>query len=128
MIQNRITMVTCSQPSISKWCCNGVIRNTRCCGPTRKIVRTAWNRREALKKLTWTITDSVITTKSPPMMSRSSSVRVRIARPARAPPRPRDPVSPMMIAAGEAFHHRNPKQAPMIAAETTARSRGSRTS
>ena len=29
MIQKRITMVTCSQPSISKWWCSGVIRKTR---------------------------------------------------------------------------------------------------
>ena len=39
MIQNRITMVTCSQPSISKWCCSGAIRNTRWPGPTRKTLR-----------------------------------------------------------------------------------------
>ena len=31
------------------------------------------------------------------------------------PPRAREPVSPMKILAGEAFHQRNPKQAPMTA-------------
>ena len=38
------------------------------------------------------------------------------------------PVPPMQICAGGAFHHRKPKQAPVIAAATTARSSGSRTS
>ena len=61
------------------------------------------------------------------MMS-SSSVRVRIARPASALPSDSEPVSPMKMAAGEAFHHRKPKQAPVIAAAITARSSGSRTS
>ena len=61
-------------------------------------------------------------------MTSSSSVRVRIASPARAPPSESEPVSPMKIAAGEAFHHRKPKQAPVMAAATTARSSGSRTS
>jgi hypothetical protein len=42
----------------------------------------------------------------------SSSVRVMMARPASAPPRAREPVSPMKILAGEAFHHRKPKHAP----------------
>ena len=62
------------------------------------------------------------------MISSSSSVRVRIASPASAPPSASEPVSPMKMAAGEAFHHRKPKQAPVIAAATTARSSGSRTS
>ena len=46
-------------------------------------------------------------------MTSSSSVRVVMARPASAPPRASEPVSPMKILAGEAFHHRKPKQAPM---------------
>ena len=33
-----------------------------------------------------------------------------------------DPVSPMKIRAGAAFHHRNPAHAPTIAAAMTARS------
>ena len=46
MIQNRMTMVTSPQPTSSKWCCSGAIRNTRL--PV------------SLKKPTWMITDSVI--------------------------------------------------------------------
>ena len=61
-------------------------------------------------------------------MTTSSSVRVVMASPARAPPRDSEPVSPMKILAGEAFHHRNPKQAPITQAATTARSCASRTS
>ena len=114
MIQNRMTMVTSPQPASSKWCCSGAIRNTR--------------RPVSLKKPTCTITDSVMSTKSPPSSSSSSSVRMRIASPASAPPSASDPVSPMKILAGEVFHHRKPKQAPMTAAATTARSSGSRTS
>ena len=82
----------------------------------------------ALNQVTCSITESVSTTNSPPRMTSSSSVRVRIAKPASAPPSASEPVSPMKIAAGEAFHHRKPKQAPVIAAATTARSSGSRTS
>ena len=44
------------------------------------------------------------------------------------PPSASEPVSPMKLAAGEAFHQRNPKQAPVMAAATTARSSGSRVS
>ncbi len=55
-------------------------------------------------------------------------MRVSTAKPASAPPSASEPVSPMKIWAGEAFHHRKPKQAPVIAAATTARSSGSRTS
>ncbi|SKU12428.1 Uncharacterised protein [Mycobacteroides abscessus subsp. abscessus] len=43
------------------------------------------------------------------------------------PPRASDPVSPMKILAGAAFHHRNPMHAPAVAAAMTARSSGSRT-
>ena len=39
----------------------------------------------------------------------------------------KEPVSPIMILAGAAFHHKNPKQAPRTAEATTARSSGSRT-
>ena len=46
------------------------------------------------------------------MMIISSSVRVTIDRPANRPPRASEPVSPMKILAGAAFHHRNPMQAP----------------
>ena len=43
------------------------------------------------------------------------------------PPSASDPVSPMKILAGAAFHHRNPIQAPAVAAAISARSSGSRT-
>ena len=79
------------------------------------------------KKPTWMITESVSTTNSPPRMISSSSVRVTIAMPASAPPSASEPVSPMKILAGLAFHHRKPKQAPIAAAATRATSRGSRT-
>ena len=55
-------------------------------------------------------------------------MRVMIANPASAPPSESEPVSPMKICAGGAFHHRKPKHAPVMAAATTARSSGSRTS
>ena len=50
-------------------------------------------------------------------------VRLRIANDAIPPPRANEPVSPMKIWAGDAFHHRNPTQAPAMAAAMTARSR-----
>jgi len=67
-------------------------------------------------------------TKSPPMIAPRISVRLMIDRPARAPPSASAPVSPMKIRAGEAFHHKKPKHAPMIAAARMAMSLGSRTS
>ena len=99
MIQNRMTMVTSCHPRSSKWCWRGAIRKTRL--PV------------ALKEATWMMTDRVIVTKRPPRMMMSSSVRVVIASPASAPPSAREPVSPMKIFAGEAFHQRKPKHAPM---------------
>lgn len=74
------------------------------------------------------ITDSEMIRNRPPMSADSSSVRVRMARPASAPPSASDPVSPMKIFAGDVFHHRKPKHEPIIAADTIARSSGSRTS
>ena len=56
------------------------------------------------------------------MITSSSSVRVMMDSPARAAPIAIEPVSPMKIRAGLAFHHRNPKQDPASAVETTARS------
>ena len=56
------------------------------------------------------------------MITNSSSVRVMIDNPARAAPMAMEPVSPMKIRAGLAFHHRKPKQEPASAVETTARS------
>ena len=70
----------------------------------------------------WRITDTVSITKSPPMMRSSRSrlsSRHRAASPA---PMASDPVSPMMILAGAAFHQRNPMQAPASATDTSERS------
>ncbi len=61
-------------------------------------------------------------TKRPPMTSSSRSrlrSRQSAARPA---PMANDPVSPMMILAGAAFHQRKPMHAPASATETSARS------
>ena len=71
--------------------------------------------------------DPVTTMKRPPIRTSSSSVRLRIARAASAPPRPSDPVSPRKICAGEVFHQRNPMRPPQMQAATTARSSGSAT-
>ena len=49
-------------------------------------------------------------TNNPPIGMRSSSVLNVIARPANAPPRASEPVSPIKILAGDAFHHRKPAQ------------------
>ena len=57
----------------------------------------------------------------------SSSVRLVTDSPAIRPPSASEPVSPMKIRAGAAFHHRKPMQAPAVAAATSARSSGSRT-
>ena len=115
MIQNRMTIVTSAQPASSKWCCSGAIRNTRL--PV------------SLNEPTWMTTESVI---SDEQARRGAPAAARcaytMASPASAPPSASDPVSPMKIFAGAAFHHRNPKQAPRTAAATTARSSGSRTS
>ena len=99
MIQNRMTTVISSHPSSSKWWWSGAIRKTRLpvvlndadLDDDRQGHRGRTGRRGR----------------------QSSSVRVEIASPAMAPPRASDPVSPMKILAGEAFHQRNPKQAPI---------------
>ncbi|SIK42336.1 Uncharacterised protein [Mycobacteroides abscessus subsp. abscessus] len=72
-------------------------------------------------------TDTISATNSAPSTTASNSVRVVTDRPAMTPPRASDPVSPMKILAGAAFHHRNPMHAPAVAAAMTARSSGSRT-
>ncbi len=100
--------VVSGHPASSKWWWIGAIRKMR-----------RWNRR---KLMTCMITETVSMTKSPPMMSSRSSrlsSRHSAARPA---PMARDPVSPMMILAGAAFHHRNPMHAPASATATRERS------
>ena len=111
MIQNRMTIVTSPQPISSKWCCSGAMRKTRL-----PVI---------LNEATWMITERVMMTNRPARMTSSSSVRVVIARPTIAPPSASEPVSPMKICAGEAFHHKNPTQAPSRAAATMARLSGS---
>ncbi len=109
-----MTIVTSPHPDSSKWWCSGAILNTRL--PV------------SLKKPIWITSLSTMSTNIPPMIAPRISVRLRIVRAARAPPRASEPVSPMKIRAGEAFHHRNPNSAPVIAAATIARSSGSRVS
>ena len=67
-------------------------------------------------------TDSASITKMPPSSTSSSSVLVITARPAIAPPRPSEPVSPMKIVAGKALNHRKPMQPPTRQPATIARS------
>ena len=62
-------------------------------------------------------------TNRPHMIGSRRCVFVVRARQASAVPIASEPVSPMMICAGAAFHHRKPTQPPSIAAPTTARSR-----
>ena len=107
-----ITVVS-AQPASSKWWWKGAMRNTR-----RRVVR---NTRICIA------TDSASTTNTPPMTTSSSSVRVTMDRPATSPPSASEPVSPMKIRAGAAFHQRNPMQAPIAAAASTPTSSGSRT-
>ena len=107
-----ITVVS-AHPASSKWWWNGAIRNTR-----RRVVRNT---------AICTATDSASTTNTPPITTSSSSVRVTIDRPATRPPSANEPVSPMKMRAGAAFHQRKPMQPPIAAAETSATSRGSRT-
>ncbi len=54
-------------------------------------------------------------------------MRLVTEMPAMMPPSASEPVSPMKILAGAAFHHRKPMQAPAVAAAMIARSSGSRT-
>ena len=57
------------------------------------------------------------------MMGSKSAVLVAKASAARPLPSASEPVSPMKMRAGAAFHHRNPMIAPTMAALTMARSR-----
>src|SRR5262249_13877370 len=107
--QKRTMILVSLHAAISKWWWIGVIRNTR--------------RRNRLKTITCTITESASITKTAPMMSRRISVLVMIASAAMAPPREYEPVSPMKIAAGNELNQRKPRHAPTIAAPKIARSR-----
>ena len=58
----------------------------------------------------------------PAIRTSSASVPVTIAKPARAPPKAIEPVSPMKSSAGKALYQRNPIAAPISAAARIARS------
>ena len=73
-------------------------------------------------EITCRITDIVSITNSPPSTISSSCVLSVIASAPNSPPRASEPVSPMKIRAGAAFHQRNPVTAPIIAAATIAMS------
>ncbi len=94
---------------ISKWWWIGTIRNTRL--PVR------------LKLAIWMIHVTASITNTPPMKTSSTSVSVRIASVAIAPPSAIEPVSPMNISAGNALNQRNPITPPISAAATIAMSR-----
>jgi hypothetical protein len=76
-----------------------------------------------LKVRTWRITESASTRKIPPIRTSRNSVFVMIAKAARAPPSPIEPVSPMKTWAGKALYQRNPIEAPIRLAPRMARSR-----
>ena len=100
--------VVSGQPSSSKWWWNGAIRKTR--------------RPNTRKLTTWTMTETVSRTKRPPRIGSSRS-RLSSRQSAASPdPMASEPVSPIMILAGAAFHHRKPRQAPASATEASARS------
>src|SRR4051794_20962519 len=108
-IQKRRMIFVSDQASSSKWWWIGAIRNTR--------FRKRW------KANTWTATDSASITKMPPIINSSTSVLVRTASAAIAPPRPSEPVSPMKTPAGNELNQRKPTQAPTRQADSNARSR-----
>src|ERR1700733_4611271 len=108
--QNRIITVVSAHPPNSKWWWNGAIRNTR--------------RRDERNTATCATTDNVSATNSAPATTINNSVRVTTDNPANMPPSAKEPVSPMKILAGAAFHHRNPTHAAAPAAHTSATSSG----
>src|SRR5437764_606927 len=104
MIQNRTITVNSGQPSNSKWWWIGDILKIR-----------RWNPRN---EITWRMTEAVSITYRPPRITRSSWVLVVIARAPKKPPSASEPVSPMKIRAGAAFHHRNPATLPIMRGAT----------
>ena len=105
--QKRTITVNSDQPPTSKWWWIGAMRSTR--------------RRKPRYEMTCAITDSVSMSGSPREdRQQAAGCASSSASPAIAPPIASEPVSPMMIRAGAAFHHRNPAHAPTIAAATIA--------
>ena len=81
-----------------------------------RVEPVAQQRAPALKPSSWVTVPAV-----------ADPTLQNLAIPASAPPSESEPVSPMKILAGEAFHHRKPMQAPAMDAQMAARSSGSRT-
>src|SRR3546814_11354633 len=104
MIQKGITMVGSAQPFFSKWWGSGAMRKTRL-----PVI---------LNDTTWTMTETVSSTKRPPMMPSTSSRLVTKAMEPSAPPQDSEPVSPMKTMAGGALNHRKPRPAPTSAPPT----------
>ena len=84
--QNRTITRGSGQPFSSKWWCNGAIRNTR--------------RPVSLNDATCTMTDTVSTTNTPPMISSTISWRTTTATTPSAAPSASAPMSPMKTCAG----------------------------
>src|SRR5688572_26241039 len=76
----------------------------------------------SLNDATCTMTDSVSTTNTPPMISSTISWRTMTAIVPSAAPSPSAPTSPMNTSAGYALNHRKPSPAPAIAPQITASS------
>ena len=76
----------------------------------------------SLKDTTWTITETVSSTNSPPTMNSTSSCLVMTLTAPRAPPKDNDPVSPMKIFAGGALNQRKPRPPPTRAPQKIASS------
>ena len=74
----------------------------------------------SLKLATWTMTDTVSSTNSPPMMASTSSCLVMTLMQPSAPPQESEPVSPMNTIAGGALNHRKPRLAPTSAPQQAA--------
>src|SRR5450759_2780507 len=83
---NRAMTFGSLQPMSSKWWCSGAMRKTRL--PV------------SLNDATWITTDAASSTKTPPTMTRTNSCLMRSAIVPSAPPRAREPTSPMKISAG----------------------------
>ncbi len=68
------------------------------------------------------MTETASATKIPPVTTRISSCFVTTASAPSAPPKAREPVSPMKTSAGWALYQRKPRLAPRIAPQKTTSS------
>src|SRR6266852_1495002 len=76
----------------------------------------------SLKLRTWIMTETASMTKTPPTTTSNNSCLQQIATTPIRPPIASEPVSPMKTLAGWQLNQRNPKPAPLSAAQTTVRS------